>query len=120
MYLLTIALIKLSVIFFYLRIFPGRSFRLLCWIMIGFCVSSMVAFVLVTVFQCKPISFAWQRDPTLGGKCVNYNAAAWANAGINILQDILIVMLPMGELKAVRMDRWRKIGIYAMFGAGGL
>jgi hypothetical protein len=112
--------VKISVLFFYLRVFPKQSFRLLCWLMIGFCTSSIMAFVLVTVFQCQPVSFAWNKSSINGGKCVDYNAAAWANAGINISQDILIVLLPMHELRALQLGRVRKIGVYAMFGVGGL
>ena len=88
--------------------------------MIGFCALSVFAFVLVTIFQCHPVSFAWDKTSADRGKCVNYNAAAWANAGINILQDILIVALPMGELTALQLGKMKKIGIYAMFGVGGL
>jgi hypothetical protein len=120
LYLLTIGLVKLSVIFFYLRIFPKKSFRTLCWLMIGFCTSSMLAFALVTIFQCRPISFAWDTGATREGNCIDYNAAAWANAGVNILQDILIVVLPINELRALQLGRTKKIGVYAMFGVGGL
>lgn len=88
--------------------------------MIGFCTLSALAFVLVTIFQCQPVSFAWDKSSRSGGRCVDYNAAAWANAGVNILQDILIVILPMNELRALQLGRMKKLGVYAMFGAGGL
>ena len=51
---------------------------------------------------------------------MNYNAAAWANAGINIFQDILIVLLPMNELRALQLGQMKKIGVYALFGMGDL
>jgi hypothetical protein len=87
--------------------------------MIGFCTSSVLVFVPVTILQCQPVSFAWNKSFSGGGKCVNYNAAAWANAGINIVQDILIVLLPMNELRALRLGGMN-VGIYALFGVGGL
>ena len=120
LYLLTIGLVKVSILFFYLRVFPKKSFRLLCWLMIGFCASSVLVFVLVTIFQCQPVSFAWNNSFSGGGECVDYNAAAWANASINIVQDILIVLLPMNELRALQLGRMKKIGVYALFGVGGL
>ena len=50
LYLVTIGLVKLSIIFFYPHVFPKKSFRLLCWLMITFCTSSVFAFILVTIF----------------------------------------------------------------------
>jgi hypothetical protein len=55
-----------------------------------------------------------------GGRCVNYNSVAWANAAINIFQDIIIILLPMNELRHLQLTRKKKVGMYAMFGVGGL
>ena len=85
----------------------------------AFCASSAVAFVLVTVFQCHPIVYVWEKD-IKGGRCVNYNSVAWSNAGINIFQDIIIILLPMNELRHLKLSRKKKVGMYAMFGVGGL
>ena len=111
---------KISILFFYLRVFPKKCFRVLCWLMIAFCTANMLVFVLVTIFQCKPISFAWQRTSIREGSCVNYNAAAWANAGVNILHDFLIVVLPLQELRALQLSKMKKVGVYAMFSIGSL
>ncbi|KAN0101513.1 hypothetical protein V8E51_012023 [Hyaloscypha variabilis] len=118
LYLLTIGLVKVSILFFYLRVFPKKSFRLLCWLMIAFCTANMLAFVMVTIFQCRPISFAWAKTSMHEGTCLNYNAAAWTNAGVNILQDFLIVVLPLHELRSLQLCKAKKLGVYAMFGMG--
>lgn len=115
---MTIGLIKVSLLFFYLRVFPKKSFRIACWITMAFCAASGIAFALVTIFQCHPIIYVWRKD--LRGKCVNYNSAAWANAVINILQDIIIILLPMNELRHLQLNGRKKIGMYAMFGVGSL
>lgn len=117
-YIITIALIKYSILFFYLRIFPKKSFRLSCWLLMAFCTASAVAFVIVTIFQCRPISYVWKKE--LRGKCLNYNAAAWANATINIVQDILILVVPISEVRHLQLTKKKKIGMYAMFSVGGL
>ena len=119
-YLLTIGLVKISILFFYLRVFPKKSFRLLCWLMVAFCTANMLAFVLVTIFQCRPISFAWAKTSLREGSCLNYNAAAWVNAGVNILQDFLIVVLPLQELRSLQLSKSKKLGVYTMFGIGSL
>ena len=118
-YPITIALVKLSILVFYYHVFIGKSFRIKCYVMMAFCTTSAIAFIFVTIFQCSPIPFAWEKG-IKGAKCLNYNAASWANAGINILQDILIVLLPIPELRKLNLSLPRKIGLYVMFSLGGL
>jgi hypothetical protein len=118
-YIITISLTKVSILTFYLKVFTARTFRNQCWATMVFCVTSSIAFTLVTIFQCQPVSYAW--DKTIReGKCVNFNRGAWANGAINILQDILIVALPIQEVRKLQLERKKKIGLYIMFGLGGL
>jgi hypothetical protein len=119
LYVITIGLVKVSILLFYLRVFPLKSLHLASRAMITYCVGSTVAFVLVTAFQCHPIEYTWNKD-IKGGYCVNYNAVAWANAAINIQQDLLIILLPVNALRSLQLCLKKKIGMYAMFGVGGL
>ena len=119
LYVTTIGLVKVSILLFYLRVFPVRSLHLASWMMIGYCIASTLAFLLVTILQCQPIEYVWNKD-LKGGKCVNYNAVAWANAAINIQQDLLIILLPVNALRRLQLNLKKKIGMYAMFGVGGL
>ena len=119
LYVLTIGFVKISLLLFYLRVFPKRSFRILCWATLLFCVLSSIAFILVTVFQCAPIRYVWDKNIE-GGKCLNYNAVAWANAAINIFQDLIIVVLPIRETMSLQLSLKQKVGLVAMFFVGGL
>src|ERR1700722_9928838 len=58
-YVLNIILIKTSILFFYLRAFPARSFRIQCWTVMAFCLTSGTAFIFTIIFKCRPISYAW-------------------------------------------------------------
>ena len=116
--MITIGLIKVSLLFFYLRVFPARPFRIACWGTMAFCAATGITFALVTIFQCHPINYVWNKN--IDGKCVNFNSVAWANAAINIFQDIIIILLPMNELRQLKLSNRKKIGMYAMFGVGGL
>jgi hypothetical protein len=115
-YVLNFTLIKTSILFFYLRVFPTRTFRLLCWTVMAFCVASGITFISTIFFQCQPISHVWNRD--LKGTCINNRSIAYANGGINILQDILIVLLPLYEMRILQLSTREKVGVYAMFGLG--
>lgn len=119
LYVITIGLVKVSILLFYLRVFPLRPLHLASWTMICYCVAGTLAFLLVTIFQCHPIAYIWNKD-IKGGTCVNFNAVAWANAAINIQQDLLIIFLPVNALRRLQLNSRKKIGMYAMFGVGGL
>lgn len=84
----------------------------------AFCALSAIAFVLTTIFQCTPVSYVFDKD--LPGKCVNYNIVAWVHAAINIVQDIIIIVLPIPEVWPLQLTTKKKLGVSAMFGVGGL
>jgi hypothetical protein len=118
-YIITNGLLKLAYLFFYLRIFPSQSFRIKCWITIGICIATTIAYAVVTFLQCSPVSFAWNKD-TRDGSCVDYNAVAWSHSGVNIVQDFVILFLPLPELRRLRITARKKIGLLLVFGLGGL
>ena len=84
-----------------------------------FCLTGAFAFLIVTIFQCHPLSYAWNKN-IHGGKCINFNSVTWANGAINIFQDLLIIALPIPEVRNLQLERKKKIGLYIMFGLGGL
>jgi hypothetical protein len=51
-YLLTITLIKLSLLLFFRRIFPNRIFRIAIWIVFGFVIASNFSFAMAAMLQC--------------------------------------------------------------------
>jgi hypothetical protein len=81
----------------------------------------MVSFVTATALQCFPISFSWTRwDNEHEGKCFNLNADAWMSAGVNIILDLIVISLPLREIKNLVISRRRKFGVMFMFLGGGL
>lgn len=111
----------MSLHFFYLRIFPKKSFRIAIYIVMGITLAYGIVFILVSVFQCSPIKTAWLRwDGTAPGHCNNINLQGWTSAAINIVLDFVTLALPLRELS--QMDLWRKkkIHICIMFSVGSL
>ncbi|XHG03820.1 hypothetical protein AWENTII_007108 [Aspergillus wentii] len=77
---------KVSVLIFYLRIFPSRSFHISVWTIVFIAVAYNVASVLANVFSCTPIAKAW--DLTIEhGICMNRPVFYFANAGLGIFTD---------------------------------
>jgi len=120
LYLASVALTKISILLFYLRIFPQKSLRKMIYSTIGLCIAYMIAFVIVTALQCMPVRIAWEHwDGEHQGKCINLKADAWCSAAANIILDLIVILLPIWVLKDLKMDRWRKLGVMLMF-LGGL
>lgn len=83
-----------------------------------------ISSVLVVLLQCIPLSIVWSQglDPSEGssGQCINILAFFYANSIIMIVNDVIMYLMPMWFLRNVDMLRGHRIGIYALFGAGGM
>jgi len=121
MYFAEVALLKLSMLFFFQRIFPGREVRQVIWGTIVFNTLYGLVFVFVAIFQCSPVSFYWESwDGEHEGKCVNINALGWANAAISIVLDIWMLAIPLFQLAHLKLAWKKKVGVALMFGVGTL
>ncbi|KAJ3531754.1 hypothetical protein NM208_g8739 [Fusarium decemcellulare] len=117
-YFAQVSLLKMSLLFFYLRIFPGPAQKLL-WGTVIFNAIYGVAFIFLAIFQCSPISFFWTGwDGEHEGTCANVNAIGWANASVSIALDVWMLAIPMWYLRNLKLHWKKKIGVAAMFIVG--
>ncbi|KAK7958659.1 hypothetical protein PG988_013507 [Apiospora saccharicola] len=118
-YFVAQGLVKISILLFMLRIFPKRDMRNLIYGVCGVIVAYTIAFFFATLFQCQPISFFWkQLDSTVPGKCNDIHMQAWIAAGINILLDIVVIVLPIRSLCNLQASLPKKITAISMFSLG--
>lgn len=121
LYFTQVMLVKLCLLIFYLRIFPSQEVRRLLWGTIICDVLFGIIFFFLAIFQCSPISYFWQNwDGEHEGKCLDINAIAWANAGISIALDLWMLVIPMAQLKNLKLHWKKKIGVGLMFCVGTL
>lgn len=114
-----LALIKLSVLAMYYRIFPTRFMKWGCAVLGSMTVAWWIAVMLVTVFQCLPIHKYW--DLATPGKCVNANIFYISTNGVpNIIMDAMILCLPTYEVYKLHVSRKMKFAIGANFLVGAL
>ncbi|KAH7061692.1 hypothetical protein BKA63DRAFT_200807 [Paraphoma chrysanthemicola] len=119
LYFLQSTLIKLSLLFFLLRIFPKPTTRKLLWAAGGFTALWGIVFVLAGIFQCQPVSFYWKSwDHETPGKCVNINALNWSNAIISIVLDICMLAIPLYEVSQIQLSWRKKLSVAFMFFLG--
>ncbi|KAH7142753.1 putative PTH11-type G-protein coupled receptor protein [Dactylonectria estremocensis] len=118
-YFAEITLLKLAMLFFYLRIFPSPLIRQILWGTIIFNSTFGLIFVFIAVFQCKPISLFWQLwDGKHQGRCLDSNAIAWSNAAISIALDIWMLAIPIVQVHSLHLSLRKKIAVLAMFCVG--
>ncbi|KAJ5639572.1 uncharacterized protein N7484_007434 [Penicillium longicatenatum] len=118
-YLSILPLTKISICCFYLRIFPDRQFRTVTYIVIGLNVAYLISFVLISVFQCWPLPYAWLHWDGEGNyKCNHINAQGWSAAAINMILDILVMALPLRQLYHLNLSVRKKVYVMCMFGLG--
>ncbi|RBR20118.1 uncharacterized protein FIESC28_05397 [Fusarium coffeatum] len=111
--------IKICVLSFYLRIFPGNTTRMLIWSTIGVSVVCMIIFDILAIAQCRPISYFWQGwDGLHEGTCIGVNPLAWAIAAIGIILDLWMLGIPLSEVLFLQMKWRRKVAVSMMFIVG--
>ncbi|KAK0103168.1 hypothetical protein ONS95_014966 [Cadophora gregata] len=120
-YVIVLGLVKISILTFYLRIFQHEArFRLAVYSTIVFIALGTTTISALTIFQCHPVPYFWDKD-VRNGTCVDINALAYANSGLSIVQDLMIVVLPIRLVWRMGFLEGRKrVGVAFMFALGGL
>lgn len=121
LYFLEVGMLKLSLLLFYIRIFPNRRVHQLLWGTVAFVSVTSLLYTFLSIFQCTPISYFWTKwDGTSHGYCVDMAKVAWSNAGISIVVDVWMLATPLWQLRSLQLDWRKKLGVGLMFGVGTL
>ncbi|KIM97189.1 hypothetical protein OIDMADRAFT_168942 [Oidiodendron maius Zn] len=107
LYSATLALTKTSILFFYLRIFPGVRFRQVTWCLIVISIMAAIAFVLVDAFQCSPANHYWRQWNGEPGRCFSPSGPAWSISIVGIIIDFGMLGLPLYQIRELNLP-WRK------------
>lgn len=78
-----------------------------------------IATLAVTIFNCYPVRFFWDKSIP-GGHCLNGKVQTWCLAATSIFTDIFIWIVPIPWLWGLRMNWPKKVGLMATFAIGGL
>ncbi|EOD47783.1 putative integral membrane protein [Neofusicoccum parvum UCRNP2] len=108
--------IKISVLALYMRL-GDRLLRRLAIIMTCVVAAQASAHVLVCIFQCTPVSAAYDLAITKK-KCIDINAFYLANAAVNISTDLLTYTLPIKTVLHLQVPKNQKIGLGVMLSLG--
>jgi hypothetical protein len=119
LYFATLAMLKISIIFFYIKVFTTPGAQRLLWGTVIFTFLWGLVYVIVAIFQCRPVSYFWKRwDGLHEGQCLNINAITLSNAAMSIVLDLWSLGIPIWELQRLQMHWKQKISVGLMFVVG--
>lgn len=145
---IALALAKISVGFFLLRISPSKFFtRVICGLMIVTALASIAAVrkfffrkgkerererekkmkkadspktSVNIILQCRPLEFVWNKALP-GGECLSVQDlvfSSYFNSAISILTDMILALLPVPMLWRVQMNRRVKASVAGILSLG--
>ncbi|KAK3313020.1 hypothetical protein B0H66DRAFT_384076 [Apodospora peruviana] len=112
-YTTTITTVKLSVLFFYLRVFVNKGLRLGVKLAMGLVLIWTLGNLLQVFLICTP--FAATYDPSVHGHCGNQVASYIAIGAFNVATDILVLALPIPTVWSLHMSVTAKLGLTGVF-----
>ncbi|XEV04476.1 hypothetical protein FSHL1_009763 [Fusarium sambucinum] len=119
-YVLSLCLVKLSILFFFLRTFPDQRFRTLVKWTIGFNILTTIIFSICGALQRQPVYLLWEgwKDFPPKGTTLNIPAIIFSHAAINIALDVWMFVLPLTQLYHLGLKPKKKVGVMLIFGVG--
>ncbi|KAI8944741.1 hypothetical protein F4801DRAFT_585122 [Xylaria longipes] len=119
LYFISRALIRVSILLFYLRIFrTPRAKAVITWTL---AIVVLFSFTLLfpIIFQCSPVDYLWlQWDGTHQGRCIDFRAFVWIATCIGIALDFWAVLVAYTLVSRLQLPLKKKIMVSSMFAVG--
>lgn len=117
LYMMSLTLVKCSVLAFYRRVFVNDGMKKLTVITAIFVVCWCIGHSFAMVFICHPVAFWW--DVTIvGGYCLDQLPIYVSLIVTNIFTDLVIMGLPMLTIWKLKMKTTEKLALTAAFALG--
>ena len=114
---IAITFAKLSILAFFRRLFPVRTMNIATLAVGAFVAAYGIATLLVAIFQCRPVSKAWNLNTP--GDCIQLMLWSQAVSIPNIVSDVVLIALPLQQVWKLQTGIAQKIGLSIAFGLGG-
>ncbi|KAF9696941.1 hypothetical protein EKO04_004934 [Ascochyta lentis] len=109
-------LTKLSILHTYLFLFPSRANAIFCRTMMAFLWVWGTIQIIVSCFQCRPLSSYW--DISMKKKCILINPYLYSSGAVNSLTDVIVYLWPSRTLFTLELPLLRRLGLLVTFSAG--
>lgn len=111
-------LTKASIVVQYLRIFSNQKLRITCYVTLLLLTAAGLYGIFAGLFICQPVRRFWR--PEVHGHCFDADVLWLAGAGMNIVMDWTVWIIPMPVIGKLKLPRRQMIGVMAVFALGGL
>ncbi|KAF9880846.1 integral membrane protein [Colletotrichum karsti] len=114
-YIFILVSAKASICCFYTRVFTtnNKRFRLATRSFMLFLLSHGLMFTFLVAFQCLPVPAIWDRS--IEGRCLSINAIGFTGSACNILEDVILFIMPIPELMKLQLSMRKKLALVFMF-----
>jgi hypothetical protein len=114
-YLWTLAALKLSQLFLYMRVF---AIHIKNWILAGMVIVVVwaVVFTFVFIFLCNPVQQQWSLERI--GHCMDQILVLKSLIWTNVLTDLFIFALPIRSVWKLQMRKTEKLAVISCFALG--
>ena len=114
-YLWTLAALKLSQLFLYMRVF---AIHIKNWILAGIAIVIIwaIVFTFIFIFLCNPIKQQWSLERI--GHCMDQIFVLKALIATNVLTDLFVFALPIRSVWKLQMRKTEKLAVLSCFALG--
>ena len=107
-------------ILLYKRIFSlgAAWFRKTFYVLLFLTLSINVPIFFVTLFQCHPFRYAW--DKSIDGHCIDVRRLYTVHTALILVLDLLIVVAPLPHVRNLHTNAATKSAVAGMILLGGL
>ena len=118
---MALVFLKLSMLFFYRRLFCGRAFDIISWALIGFCCAWAVAFIVALGTVCgndiqKDFGSLGERK----AECNDVFTLIICLSVFDVVADLAILILPLPMIWKLQTSVQRRIGVTISLMVGAL
>ena len=110
---------KISILLFYRRISPNWFFHIVIWVTMACTIGLFIAVLFADLFQCTPVAYFWDHSIP-GGHCFNQGGFYFSTAGIAVLGDVWILVMPMPVFWGLQISLKRRLVLMTLFAVGFL
>jgi hypothetical protein len=119
LYLASISSVKVSLLLFYKRVFPGKGFGYIVTVTLGLSGIWFLAFFFAQLFEIWPISANWTFNPNGSyAWVINEESMNLWLCGTDVLADVFLLLLPVPATMSLRMSRKDKLAFLGIFSLG--
>ena len=116
-YFTSLALVKISVLLFYSRVFHTPVlFKVALWSSAGLVMAWWAAVNVLSVFECLPIAMLWYRD--MDGACLGICQILLGGAAPNVALDAILLFMPLAPIWRLPIKTTRRLSLSIIFMLG--